>query len=390
MRDWIDQLIRNNPEYQGKRIIRQSPDCVAFADGRKIHWCFAALPMKTVGADYACSTDDGYVLGSSGTYSTARTTSTSYVSNSNGVYVGQRLLTGTYSVLRSFLKFNTSGINIYATISQVNMKLVCTSDGSDTDFDVQIVKQNWSAQDPLSNTNREAAFDGCLAGTADNAIWRNTSGMSINTQYTSGNLDTTWINTTGYTYYSLRSSLDKAGTAPSGNELVFIASQEHATAVYRPILAITTTCGDPVISTISCPDGAPGTAYSTTLAATPTGGTWAITTGILPNGLELNPATGEISGMPTTVELQSFTVSYTIDCDAVYDTADLSIDIYNVKYTDITTPVDPSWSNSASSETATWADSTTPVDPSWSATDSKDTASWADAKTVSDPTWRDI
>ncbi|MFL6154919.1 MAG: putative Ig domain-containing protein [Marmoricola sp.] len=70
--------------------------------------------------------------------------------------------------------------------------------------------------------------------------------------------------------------------------------------------------GSPVISTPNqLPDATVGTAYSTTLAATPTGGTWSITYGSLPVGLTLNSATGEISGTPGFAENAIFIVKYT-------------------------------------------------------------------------------
>ena len=70
--------------------------------------------------------------------------------------------------------------------------------------------------------------------------------------------------------------------------------------------------GSPVITTeSSLPDATIGQAYSTTLAATPTGGTWSITYGSLPVGLSLNAATGEISGTPTVPENAIFIAKYT-------------------------------------------------------------------------------
>jgi hypothetical protein len=72
--------------------------------------------------------------------------------------------------------------------------------------------------------------------------------------------------------------------------------------------------GSPVISTPNqLPDATVGEAYSTTLAATPTGGTWAIVYGSLPVGLSLDSATGEISGTPTFAENAIFIVEYTKD-----------------------------------------------------------------------------
>lgn len=187
--------------------------------------------------DLSGHVNDGYVRGLNATYSVARSTSQSYDDGNEFVQIGQ--LGPSIYVLRAFLKFDTSVIDPLAYISQVNLKMVCTSDTSGTDFDVQIVKQDWSAQDPLSDANREAAYDNCLAGTADNSIWRNTSGMTVGIQYASGNLDTTWINRSGFTYYSLRSSRDFGNIEPPGSEYIDIGSQTNATVAYRPKLSIT-------------------------------------------------------------------------------------------------------------------------------------------------------
>jgi Domain of unknown function (DUF4082)/Putative Ig domain len=66
----------------------------------------------------------------------------------------------------------------------------------------------------------------------------------------------------------------------------------------------------PSVTTSSLPSGTAGTAYSATLAAT--GGTtpytWAVVTGLLPAGLNLNAGTGAITGTPTTVRTSNFTV----------------------------------------------------------------------------------
>jgi len=67
------------------------------------------------------------------------------------------------------------------------------------------------------------------------------------------------------------------------------------------------------IAPTTLPDGTVGVAYSQTLTAT--GGkapyAWAVTLGFLPAGLTLDPATGIISGTPTTVETANFTVTVT-------------------------------------------------------------------------------
>lgn len=187
--------------------------------------------------DYSGTTDDGHTEATgAATYISARNTSTGFSSSTTSL-TGQQFTTGTYRVYRTHYKFDTSGIPDTDTITQVNMKLVSTQDSSTTDFDVTIVKQDWSGQDPLSAGNREAAYDGCLAATQD-VVWRNTSGMSINTQYTSPDMDTSWVSKTGYTYYGVLSSRDIGNTAPSGNEYISLALTDHATSGYRPVLTV--------------------------------------------------------------------------------------------------------------------------------------------------------
>ena len=65
------------------------------------------------------------------------------------------------------------------------------------------------------------------------------------------------------------------------------------------------------ITTADLPSGTVGEAYSVTLEAT--GGTtpytWSIPEGSLPDGLDLNPVTGELSGTPTKVTTVNFTIA---------------------------------------------------------------------------------
>ncbi len=94
----------------------------------------------------------------------------------------------------------------------------------------------------------------------------------------------------------------------------------------------TSTKTKPTITTTSLPDGKVNAAYNATLAATPgTAGkaiTWSVSVGELPAGLTLNSATGVISGTPTTVETQSFTVSAAEE-DGLSSAVRLSIKINN-------------------------------------------------------------
>ena len=82
------------------------------------------------------------------------------------------------------------------------------------------------------------------------------------------------------------------------------------------------------VTTSSLPGGEVDAAYSATLTAAngTTPYTWLVILGSLPDGLSLDGSTGEISGSPTAVETQGFTVQVT---DGASDTAFavLSIDV---------------------------------------------------------------
>jgi hypothetical protein len=73
----------------------------------------------------------------------------------------------------------------------------------------------------------------------------------------------------------------------------------------------------PTITTTTLPAGQVAFAYSETLQAS--GGTppyaWSVVAGALPNGIALDPATGAVSGTPTTAGTASFTVQVSDDLD---------------------------------------------------------------------------
>lgn len=185
--------------------------------------------MSTLTQTSGVSTD---IYGNNAAYATARSTAASY---GTAAYLGQA--TGAFQCHRVFLKFDTSSIGTGKVIQKVNLKMVATADNSDTDFDVVIKKCDWSASDPIASAD-DTAYDLCLSSTADDNIWRNTSGMSTNTEYTSGDLNTTWIVKGGTTYYALMSNRDVAATEPIGPEYITLAAFDHATSAYRPTLIV--------------------------------------------------------------------------------------------------------------------------------------------------------
>jgi len=207
-------------------------------------WLASAVFPVVIDPDFAGGTADGRVSGANADVNVARSTSSTYNASDNTLTVGSYISGITIYISRGFVLFDTSTIGIDSTITQVNLKLTTIQVNQlngNYPFDIQIVKQDWSGQNPLSDDNREAAYDNCLSGTADDSILRNTSGIEINTQYTSGNLSIAWVSKTGTTYYSLRSSLDfNNGLLNISNRLSF-ASANHATESYRPVLTVTYT-----------------------------------------------------------------------------------------------------------------------------------------------------
>lgn len=206
----------------------------------------AAYPV-TIDPDFTVDTNSGRVSGQASTYATARGTGTQDLNNQTVNIVGQFFSSAPlYICYRQYLRFDTSSIGSGSTVTSVTMTLTATADSSTTDFDVQIVKYDWSALSPVSS-NIDAVYDGILAGTADTNIWRNTSGMSINTNYASGALDTSWVSKTGYSYYGLRSSRDASNTAPTGSEYITLGGVANATSAYRPYLTVAYTSTGPEI-----------------------------------------------------------------------------------------------------------------------------------------------
>lgn len=238
---WAARLNGGLIYYPVRRMVRSDAQGKWLLTGMLVSEIQTARYPLTIDPDYTADSGDGDITGTNAAYATARSTSTFLNTSNQYVVVGQdRSDKSVYhDCYRPFVKFDTSGVG-GDTVNQVNMKLVCTLDVSAADFDVQIVKYDWSASDPVAAGNRETVYDGILAAARDDNIWRNTSGMSTNTQYSSGNLNTAWINGSGYTYYALQSAEDYNNSQPADEvfELIQIASQDHGTSGYRPVLVV--------------------------------------------------------------------------------------------------------------------------------------------------------
>lgn len=189
--------------------------------------------------DYSTNTDYDIRGTVSSTYSTARGTGALLLDNTT-FEVTHTLSAGDYFIRRVLLKIDTSGIPDSDTISQVNLSLHVTGKTvTGTNFDVQVVKSDWSSLEPVSS-NLDAAYDLVLSASLDDNIWQNSASVSSGNRYSSGNLSTSWVSKTGYTYYGLISSRDRAGSAaPTAVEEVVLASQNNGTAGNRPYLTVT-------------------------------------------------------------------------------------------------------------------------------------------------------
>jgi hypothetical protein len=177
-----------------------------------------------------CAYSNSSLIGVNATYLTARSTATN---NDSATIIGQEFyISTTYMCYRLLIKATTSGIPAGATITRAYLNIYfSTKEVNDSDFDIEVVKQDWSAQDPIDAGNRDAAYDGCLAGTKD-VVWQNTSNLVTEYEYyTSADLDTTWINPSGYTYYSLRGHNDFDADVPTGRNLVYLATSSGISLV---------------------------------------------------------------------------------------------------------------------------------------------------------------
>jgi hypothetical protein len=207
----------------------------------RVPWAWLETAVYPVVVDpdtYYGETTDGRIYGRDANYATARSTSFGADVGVDYTTVGQRFVDPLYYCYRTFLEFDTSGIA--GAVSQANLYLTCTSDSSDTEFDVEIMKCTWAS--PIGGGNREANYDAALAAAKD-VTWRNTADVVLNTSHGSPNLNTAHIEVDGTTQYALVSSRDIAEDVPSGNEYANPATQEHATQAYRPYLSITEAAG---------------------------------------------------------------------------------------------------------------------------------------------------
>lgn len=181
------------------------------------------------------ATNDVYISGASVVWATARTVATAYNDTDAFFQIGSA---SNYSVARPLLKFDTSVIPAGTLLTcKLRMSYYDRIAGS-PDFDIMIVKQDWSAQDPISSGNMNTAYNNTLTADLDDNIWLNTS-AAFGTELEGGLMNLAWINRSGFTYYSLIASFDRNNSAPAGEDRYSFRGVGDATAAYRPYLVIT-------------------------------------------------------------------------------------------------------------------------------------------------------
>lgn len=182
----------------------------------------------------------GSIRGTNGTYAVARSTSNTLDTTSTELVVGQaRYDAGTYFVSRMFVEFDLgSYIPSGAILQSAAIRLVSTGDQSAAaNFNIYIKKCSYAVA--MAGGNREANYDLCLSSDLD-VTWRSTSGMSVNTQYTSPDVDLTRLTVGQPVRYGIMSSRDTNSTVTGSDadEYIYLASPAHANADYRPTLIV--------------------------------------------------------------------------------------------------------------------------------------------------------
>lgn len=193
----------------------------------------------TIDPDFFARAGDGHVRGwDNSNYTNARATADDIQFTSTTWNLGQRNLgvgTGGISVQRGFFSFDTSSLPDSVNILQVNLWMTVNWDGSYTkEFDGVIKKYNWGSYDPITTSNMGTVFGnsgtGCVAATADDNIWMNSASVTAGVRHQSGNLNTSWVSTTGNTYYCIASSRDISATSPTGGEFLQMWDNDYGLA----------------------------------------------------------------------------------------------------------------------------------------------------------------
>jgi hypothetical protein len=194
-------------------------------------------------------------------------------------------------------------------LSPDSQSLVISNNNAAVNFTVLLATQNISGHVQLSNGSPVAGVGVWVSGTINGTNYSQYEDTGTNGNYTLGAVNGFWnIN---FNSSSGSDSLD--GLLGSGNyqnpgsQNVTITNN-NGTADFTILL-----CGGIQILTTNLPSGQVNSHYDQFLQASSCSSTftWSVVSGSLPPGLTANPATGEISGIPTNAGTYIFTVQVT-------------------------------------------------------------------------------
>jgi hypothetical protein len=180
---------------------------------------------------------DRQVVGNHAVWATARAAATGTLDAIATDYIGgQSFLSGVYYIGRSLLLFDTSPIGAAGgTVVSATLGLTPTVKSGNGEI-VHAVS--------TSLTSMTTTSDYAIANYGSTSAAAFAASMSINTTYTQAlDLAVVPINISGVTYIGLRGGNDLDNTTPTGLNRFRIASSDHATAAYRPVLTVTYTTG---------------------------------------------------------------------------------------------------------------------------------------------------
>lgn len=199
-----------------------------------------SVRLQTETTIYAESAD-GHMLGYSSVYSSARADSDNCYASDVSSRIGQ-MYSGSYSVYRGFLSFDTSGIPDDATVTSAMLYVCASLDQSITDFELKVYRYGWSE---ALCSSQEANWDGAYgAGATLEGMLRNTSaGWNAGTYY-SMTVAASGINVAGDTKYTVVSSRDVNANTPSGNEYVDYYTTDYTGTDKDPYLVVMYTTGE--------------------------------------------------------------------------------------------------------------------------------------------------
>jgi len=200
--------------------------------------------------------DDGFLLKSHPTSYAGARAATATV-DSQYVYVGQqKYATSSFSIMRAYLRFNTSAIGA-TTVLSAKLRVFLWADHSDTDFTIQVRKKSWGATLEAADWSATPSGDTLMGSVVvGGASWPETNGNWVEIT-----LDPTTIETTAYAEMYLISTRDDddPGTAPTGEEYVQFANKGNS--MFPAELLLTYSTGGIILDNTAKANGLGGTGF---------------------------------------------------------------------------------------------------------------------------------